>query len=219
MCWWADPENAKHAWDFGIAAIGAFAGTLAGAWVAVRGDRERRKQETQDRHVEAANVAIFSLSLIYTYAVEYHMRIIEPVKNDPGRWYPISRAMLPPPLLAPFDVGRLAFLFEGPNKSVPNRLAIEFVRFAGLLEVIRRAGEANQELHRICAAKNPVPRGLAEIEEAIGVLIKNVDDIVGLAEGLAPSAREAALELRAAMLSIYPQRTIVQFAPELQKIP
>jgi len=225
MNWWMDPEHAKHAWDFGIAAVGALAGTAAGAWVAVQGDRKRNTKEIQDRHVEAANVAIFSLSLVYTYVVEYHLVVIQPLKDNPHRWYRISASVMPPPSLMPFDVGqRLAFLFESPHKNLPNRLSIEFQRFTGLLDLTRRAGEANKELQAICAAKDPIPQDLAEIEEAIGevrtaVLNKYVDGIIDLVEGMAPSVMAAALALRTAMLSLYPRRTIVQFAPELLKVP
>jgi hypothetical protein len=215
--------DSKPLYDLAIAAIGAFAGATAGVWIGLSVDKKRREQETEDRRVEAANIAIFSLSQIYSHISEYNQRVIAPRANDPRRWYEISRAMMTPPTIPPFDVDRLAFLFEGPYKNLMGRLSIDFVRFEGFLGLVRSAWDWNMQAQQLCAAQDTPPQNTMEIEKLIGhvrlsALSNCTDGIIEYVHSLIPSVMSAALSLRAAMLSIYPHRTIIHFSPELSAV-
>jgi hypothetical protein len=146
--------------DLMIAAIGAFAGTAAGAWIALSADRTRREQETEDRHVEAANSVIFSLSQIYSHAVEYNQRIVLPRVSDPYRWYLIPGFIMQPPAVEAFDAGQLAFLFEGPHKSIPSRIALDFVRFEAFVPVKGFLDTRLQLTNSIMPPTFPSPRSI-----------------------------------------------------------
>lgn len=206
-----------------IAAIGAFAGTAAGAWIALYGDRRKREQELEDLHVEAANIAIFNLGQIYTYVYSYNRQIVEPKKSSPRRWWDISRSVLQAPLLQPFDVSRLAFLFESDHRDLPNRLAIEFQRFQGFLDIVRRASELNDQVQSSARANQKDPDAIGIVDEFCNAATKETlegqtNTIIEHCELLIPSVIEAAMALQRALKSRYPHRTIVWFAPTLQPI-
>jgi hypothetical protein len=155
---------------------------------------------------------------------EYNQRVIAPRANDPRRWYEISRANMPPPTIPPFHVDRLAFLFEGPHKDLPSRLSINFVRFEGFLGLVRSAWDWNMQAQQLCAAQVTPPQNAMEIENLIGhvrlsALSNCTDSIIEYVHSLMPSVMSAALSLRAAMLSIYPHRTIIHFSTELAAVP
>ena len=210
--------DSKPLSDLLIAAVGAFAGTAAGALIALSGDRNRREEERQDQRVEATNVAIHALGQIYSYLWDYQRQIIKPNESDPMRWYSISRSVLLSPDLEPFDVGRLAFLFEGRYKNLPNHLSIDFVRYRTFLDAIRRAHEVNEEIQAIARAQKIVPLTAQGANQLCNVatketLMRFVDTIIDHNQQLIPSVMEVALALRNALREMYPGRTIVRFVP------
>jgi hypothetical protein len=202
--------------DLLIAAIGAFAGAAAGVWIGLSVDRKRREQETEDRRVEAANIAIHTLSQIYSYSRDYANQILIPLSVHPNRWYEISRSELRAPPLKPFDIDRLAFLFEGEHKNLPSRLSIDFVRYEGLLYTMRRAQQINEEIQAKARAARPfdLVSPLEYCNDATKeTLSRAIDTLIDHNEKLAPSVMEVALELRSALRTMYPGRTIIKFAP------
>jgi hypothetical protein len=207
--------HAKPLVDLMIASIGALAGTSAGAFVALSGARRRSEQDIEDRRVEAANVAIFNLNLIYDYLWHYNNLVIEPQKTNPIRWYQISRSILQPPLLEPFEVGRLAFLLEGENRELPHRLAAEFRRYHGFLNILARAREINDEI-QLTARTTMNDAEIAAVgvagrcnSAAKQTLIQHTDDIIAYGDRTRVTVPAAATALREAMLTMYPGRIIV----------
>lgn len=214
----------KPLYDFFIAAVGSFAGAGVGVWIGLSVDKKRRDQETEDRRVEAANIAIFSLSRMYSHMAEYNLRVIGPQLENPHRWYEISRAMMPAPTIEPFDVDRLAFLFEGSYRNLMGQLSLEFVRFAGFLDLRHEAWKKNMEVQQRCSAEPKPPESPMEIENLIGrVMLSTLSNysngIIDYIQSLIPSVMGTAQSLRAAMISIYPHRTIIHFSPEITKAP
>jgi hypothetical protein len=210
--------DAKPLYDLLIAAIGAFAGTAAGVWIGLSVDKKRRDQETEDRRVEAANVAIYNLSQIYSFSWDYHRQIIAPSASHPNRWFRISRSDLPAPALRPFEADRLAFLFEGPYMSLPSRVSIEFVRFDGFLHTMRRALNVNDEVQTLARAKpagDPLPQSPIDLfNHATKMTLSHwVDTLIEHNTSMRASVMETALELRNALLAMYPHRTIIRFQP------
>ncbi len=200
--------------DLGVASVGALAGTAAGAWVALAGDRKKREQQTEDERVAATNIAIFNLNQIYDYLWHYNRLVIEPQKSNPMRWYEISRSNLFPPELEPFDVGRLAFLFEGESPDLPSQIAAEFRRFSGFLTFLSRVMEINEEIQvAMRKAKDETAIALGAIEFCNSVtkqtLQRYADDISAYGDQLRSAVPATAAALRKAMLRIYPGRIIV----------
>jgi hypothetical protein len=210
--------DSKPLYDLAVAAIGAFAGAAAGVWIGLSVDQKRRAQETEDRRVEAANIAIHNLSQIYSFSWDFNRQVLEPLADHPDRWYEISRSEMPAPTLPPFDVDRLAFLFEGPYKNLPARLSIDFVRYQGFLYILRRAQAINEEVQALARARlrsQYMPQTALELcnDATKDSLKRAVDTLIDFNSRLTPSVMEAALELRSAMLAMYPGRTIIHFAP------
>jgi len=210
--------NSKPLYDFAIAAIGAFAGAAAGVWIGLSVDQKRRAQETEDRRVEAANIAIHNLSQVYSFSWDYNRQVIAPLASHPDRWYEISRSELTAPTLKPFDVDRLAFLFEGPYKNLPGRLSVDFLRYEGLLYAVRQAQAINGEVQAVARARlrsEFLPRTALELcnDATKETLTRAIETVIDFNNRLAPSVMEAARELRSAMLAMYPGRTIIYFEP------
>jgi hypothetical protein len=206
--------------DILIAAVGAFAGTTAGAWIALSTDRKKRERETEDRRIEAANVAIFNLAQIYAYQWNYSEQIVKPLRLNTDRWWEISRSVLQPPILEAFDIGRLSFLFDGVNSNLPNLLSIQFQRFQGFLDIVRRAADINQQIQEIARAERKGPLTRDEVPATVfcnnttkETLVRHTDALIDHNERSTPEVIVAAEALRAAMVKMYPGRSIVKFMP------
>ena len=211
-----ESEIDKHRWDFVTATGGALFGTVAGALMAFWLERRKRVVETEDRHVESVNVAIFNLTQIYAYLSDYQRQVIE--RNPPGarQWYELSRTRLQPPDLQPFDVRSLAFLFESEHKDLVNRIAIDLTRYEGFLMHIERAQRYNDDVQQMARVTTPTPQKISELETVCGqILIQQVrtavESIIEFHTRLMPSVMESAIALGRAVKAMYPDRTIIHF--------
>lgn len=213
-----DPENIKHGWDFLTATAGALVGTAVGAGMAFWLERRKRHQERQDEIITAANMALFNLGRIYTYLWNYHNHIITPNESNPARWFEIPRTTLAAPEFGVVDFRSLAFLFESAEPNLPNRIAVEFVRFDGLREVIQTASRFSDEARLRIAAATPTPTSFAEIEAACGATLKVslegvTSEIIDQNRQFLHAVRETASRLHTVVDAMYPDRMIYKFPP------
>jgi hypothetical protein len=85
------PAETKAWVELGVAAVGAFFGTVAGALIALFGDGWRRAKETAERNITAANLAIFQLGQMYDLLPQYKRDAVDPNRDSPLRWLLIAR--------------------------------------------------------------------------------------------------------------------------------
>jgi hypothetical protein len=136
------------------AAIGAFVGTIAGAYVALWHDRRKRSLEQADARIVAANQVIFSLMRAWADIETYRRRIIEPCRHDKARWWtlspcqPLTSATLP-------NLGPLAFLLESAHAEVLNQAAVAWSAY----EQVQSLVGTHQKLH-LSEAQPAVERGV-----------------------------------------------------------
>lgn len=202
--------------DLLVASIGAFAGTVGGAWIALTGEKRRRQQATEDANISAANLAVFELGRISNFFLMYQRHVIEPNRNSPIRWLLLARYKLPQGVVFGFDFPSLAFLFSIRGPAVLALVALELERYQTVAYMITAASEAlSLRAHpRMEAAGIGDGVSLQQIETALGVRV--VAELRTLTDGIVDhvdrniiSVFSAAAELRAAALSIYPHRRVL----------
>jgi hypothetical protein len=207
------PSESKAWVDLGVAAIGAFFGTWAGALIALRSDRKKREQEKEDRIVTAANLTMFQLGRMFTYLWNYQRDVIEPYAEDSAFWYEIPRTGLAAPDFGAMDFSNLAFLFESTEPNLPNSVALQFVRFDGLLDVVGAAQKLSEQARVRIAASEPFAKTIDSIERACGGAL--VDQMRGATKTiishhsqLIADSTETASTLYCVVKAMYPNRTI-----------
>jgi hypothetical protein len=209
------PSESKAWVDLGVAAIGAFFGTLAGALIALRSDRSKRKKEKEDRILTAANLTMFQLGRLFTYLWNYQEGIIEPHALSPLIWYEIPRAGLAAPDFGIMDFSSLSFLFESAEPNLPNSVALQFVRYDGLLQIVGASqGLSEQARLRVAAAEPPVVT-VEDYERVCGALTDQMRRVTGTIishhHQLIADATETAARLYAVVKAMYPNRTIYRY--------
>jgi hypothetical protein len=206
------PSESKAWVDLGVAAIGAFFGTLAGALIALRSDRSKREREKEDRIITAANLTMFQLGRVFTYLWNYQQNVIDPHEQSPAIWFEIPRTGLAAPDFGVMDFSDLAFLFESAEPNLPNCIALQFVRYDGLLEIVGAAQKLSDEARLRIAAANTLVHTIEAYERACGTLadqMRNVTaTIISHHHQLIADATETAARLYTVVKSMYPKRTI-----------
>jgi hypothetical protein len=101
--------GSKPLTDLMIAAVGALAGTAAGAWIALHGDRQRRAHEREERDVMAANIATLQLGRVLNFLDQYDRNVIEPDRSSNLRWFLMARKILKASNDFRVDIGTLGF--------------------------------------------------------------------------------------------------------------
>jgi hypothetical protein len=160
--------DSKPLSDLMIAAVGAGAGTAAGAMIAFRSDRIKREQEATDRAITAANLAMFQLGRLYSYLWDYKQSVLGPYETDPAIWYHVPRSTLTAPVFGIMDFSGLAFLFESEVPNILNSVALQFVRFDGFLKILDRASTLSKDARDLVASIKPADHTPEGFEKACG---------------------------------------------------
>lgn len=210
--------DSKHLYDLAIAAVGALAGTVAGALVALNGDRKRRAKEAEDRNITAANLAIFELGRVYNFLAQYQRDVIEPHRGKRLQWLLMARSRLTAPIVE-MNFSDLAFLFSSKDPNVVSEVAVEIERFVGIVTTIAKVeSDLHTEAHPRMEARRILEGAAAEeIESACGVRIvsairTNTNSLVEYVDLNAPSVLRTVLKVQDATRAMYPHRRVVSFA-------
>ena len=204
--------------DLMIAAVGALAGTAAGAWIALHGDRQRRSQEREERNVMAANIAILQLGRVMNYLDQYTRDVINPDRTTNLRWFLMARKILKASDNIRVDIGTLGFLFASADANVPNDVGVEFERFEQILSMIdqvkRLLEQAHARMEELRIIEGATPQ---EIEGACGRRIVTpmkslTDSIVDHVDRSSVSVLATARRVHAATRAMYPDSRVISFA-------
>jgi hypothetical protein len=211
------PEHAKILSDLAIAAVGAFFGTGAGAFVALYGDRKRRSEQREERHVGAANLAILQLGRACDFLSQYQREVIDPDRNSPIRWLLMARKILGVSDSIRVDLETLGYLFKSSDPNVPSAVAIEFERFEATLRLIEQVKNLLAEAHVRMEERHIIEGATRqEIEGASGQKIVTqmrtlTDSIIDHVGRSLPSINDTAKRLHAATRELYPDSKVISF--------
>lgn len=204
--------------DF-VAILATLVASFAGAWGAFLLENERRKREEQDRHIGAANRAIYTLFNLWNILEQYRKEVLEPYRGKPDAWLNLAANPTIPTGEHTFQANELQFLLQSSKAEVYAGLMLEEQRFAIAIDLIRARSALvlDEVFPKMSSAKIPVGRKLpeAEVEQILGIglthklkeitaaIFKNVDeDVVSL--------KTQHDQLRDAMKLHYPNRKILE---------
>jgi hypothetical protein len=186
--------------------------------------RQRRKQEAEDRHIGAANRAVYTLFNLWNILEQYRKEVLEPYRGKADAWLNLAANPTIPTGEHTFQANELQFLLESKKAEVYAGLMLEKQRFAIAIDLIkvRSALVLDQVFQRMSAANVPVGRSLPEpevvrilgielthkLKEITAAIFKNVD------EDLA-SLKTQHDQLREAMKSLLPSRKVLEIKFEV----
>jgi hypothetical protein len=150
------------------------AGVFAGAWISAEVEKRRDEKQERRERATAANVALFTLARMYTGYLQLLRDVVQPVRDNPMRWYamrPIA-GVLEDDLH--FDFESLQFLIASRDPNVLSRIDMWKSRYKILIETLKRRSslhaEQLQPLTENAGLKGSTDSRL--IEQAAGIRIK-----------------------------------------------
>jgi hypothetical protein len=204
--------------ELAINTIATLIAAFTGAWVAFKFESWRRKQETIERQIAAANRALYTIFNLWNVLRQFQKESIEPVRGNEDNWLNMNATLHASYGLTSFQVDELAFFLQTEHVNIYADLLLEEQRFWIAVRQIemRSSIVLNEVFPKMAASKVSVDSRLTEhqIENIIGIdvqhklkeitsgIIKNVDENV-------ISLIETHDKLRAAMKSIYPKKKFV----------
>lgn len=202
-----------------VAILATLVASFAGAWGAFLLENQRRKQEAEDRHIGAANRAVYILFNLWNILEQYRKEVLEPYRGKADAWLNLAANPTIPTGEHTFQASELQFLLESRKAEVYAGLMLEEQRFAIAIDLIkaRSALVLEQVFSRMSAGNVPIGRDLpeSEVERILGIdlthklkqitaaIFENVD------EDLA-SLKIQHDQLREAMKSLLPERKVLE---------
>lgn len=202
-----------------VAILATLVASFAGAWGAFLLENERRKRETQNRNIGAANRAIYTLFNLWNILEQYRKEVLEPYRDKPDAWLNLAANPTIPTGEHTFQADGLQFLLESSKAEVYAGLMLEEQRFAIAIDLIKaRSGLVlDQVFPKMSAANIPVGQALpeTEVKQVLGIelthKLKQITAAIftNVEEDLA-SLKTQHDQLRGAMKLLYPNRTVLQ---------
>lgn len=202
-----------------IAILATLVAAFAGAWGAFLLENERKKRETVDKNIGAANRAIYTVFNLWNVLEQYRKEALEPYRGKPDAWLNVAANPTIPTGIHTFQAEELQFLLQKSKPEIYAALLLEEQRFAITIDLIRARSSLvlEQVFVKMAVAKIPVGKNMleADAEQILGIdtthklremteaIYRNVD------EDLA-SLKEQYEALRSAMKELYPERKIIQ---------
>ena len=196
---------------------------FAGAWAAFQFERSRKKRETVEQHIAAANRALYTVSNLWNVLFQFQKEVIDAVRGQSDAWLNMPATLPTRYGLTSFQADNLAFLLQTEHAQTYSELLLEEQRFWIAVHQIemRSSIVLDQVFPRFAAANVSVGETLAEaqVEKIIGIdvvhklkqitagIIENVDQDV-------ESLREIHDQFRTSMKKIYPKEKFLLFSFE-----
>lgn len=111
--------------DYFVAVVTALATLVAaygGASYAFSLQSKRESDNRKNREINTGNIAIFYLIEMYKELADYQQQVIEPVRDNPFRYYHLQPT-LPPVIEGHINYDDLAFVLSGENPDVLARVS------------------------------------------------------------------------------------------------
>ena len=122
-----------------LTGVGALIGSFVGAWFAFRFAQYQRKQEKHNGEVAAGNLALFTLTVMFSELRQHQKEIVEPYRGKADAWLNLHVSQPLNPNLR-FEIKDLVFVMQA-DAAVFQQLLLEESRFqlaAYLIEEHRR---------------------------------------------------------------------------------
>lgn len=191
---------------------------FGGAWLAFRLERQQRERDKIDRHVGAANRALFTLFNFWNILDEYRRDVIEPYRGQPDAWLNMPGSFPSDYGLTRFETSDLSFLLDTREADEFAVLMVEEQRFHIAIKLVEeRSSLLLTQAHIRFAAAGiapgmPIPGGdpsrilgidvTTKLQALSAGITKNVDEDL-------QSICDTHDRLRAAMARLYPKRNVV----------
>jgi hypothetical protein len=129
----------KMLFDLTVAGIGSFGGAVAGGYSAFALEERRRQREQHDRQIAAANVALVTLSSMWSVLYNYEKKIIRKAIADDQSpdplWLRIRPGVSRREALT-FNIENLVFLLKTSDPMALHELILQGQRYFDLNEAI-----------------------------------------------------------------------------------
>ena len=204
-----------------VAILATLVASFSGAWGAFLLENQRRKRETEDRNIGAANRAIYTLFNLWNILEQFRKEALEEYRGEPDAWLNVPATPTTPTGQDRFKADELQFLLQSPHAQTYAALMLEEQRFAIAIQLIRERNSLvlDQVFPKMSAANIPVGAKLvpADLEKILGIelthklkqitasIYTNVDEDIA-------SLRAQYEELRAAMKMLYPKRKLLEIS-------
>jgi hypothetical protein len=180
----------KMLFDLTIAGTGSFGGAVAGGYSAFALEGRRRQREQRDRDIAAANVALVTLSSMWSALYNYEKQIVRKQIADEQSPDPLWLRVRPSAShrqALSFDVANLVFLLKSSDPEVLPELILQGQRYLDVnealerLESVRNRALERMEASRVGATGHPTRKELVSAIGPLGVsqlstLTKNLID-------------------------------------------
>lgn len=202
-----------------IAILATLFSAFAGAWGAFLLENERKKRESIDKNIGAANRAIYTVFNLWNVLEQYRKETLEPYRGKPDAWLNVAANPSIPTGIHTFQADELQFLLLKSKPEIYAALLLEEQRFAVAIDLIRARSSLvlEQVFAKMAAAKVPVGKNMLEsdVEQILGIdtthKLRNMTEAIyrNVDEDLA-SLKEQYDALRSAMKELYPKRKVIQ---------
>lgn len=205
--------------DLIVSSLATIAAAFAGAWAAFRFEDRSRRKETVDRHVAAANRALYTVFNLWNILAQFRKEVIDPVRGRADTWLNMPATVASGYGLTSFQADELAFLLQTDYAQAYTDLLLEEQRFAIAMELIRTRSQLilSRVFPRMAAAGVAVGGQLTENDIVRIVGIDTVHELKPVTESIVShvdedvqSLRVVHNKLRAAMKGIYPKKDILR---------
>lgn len=203
-----------------INSMATLAAAFAGAWAAFQFEHSRRKRETVEQHIAAANLALYTVSNLWNVLFQFQKEVINAVRGQSDAWLNMSATLPTRYGLTSFQADNLSFLLRTEHAQTYSELLLEEQRFWIVVHQIemRSSIVLDQVFPRFAAANVSVGKTLteAQIEKIVGIdvvhklkqltagIIEHVDQDVESLRGIHD-------RFRTSMKKIYPKEKFLLF--------
>ncbi len=192
---------------------------FAGAWAAFLLEASREKHTTKQRHVAAANRALYTIFNLWNVLSQFQKEVIKPIKGASDAWLNMSATFPSSHGLVSFQADELAFLLQTGHAGTYAELLLEEQRFGIAIRLIEERSSLvlNQVFPKLAAGGVPVGGSvpLPQLEHLLGTDV--VHRLKQLTAGITQNVEEDIASLRAAyeklreaMNMLYPKETLVR---------
>lgn len=206
-------------WKDLIAALAALVASFAGAWAAFEFESKRRKGQEDDKHIGAANHALYVVYHDWNILEQFRKEVLEPHRGQEGVWLNMAAHPAVPVATDHFSPTELQFLLQEGKPDTYVTLMLEEQRFLLAMNLIREHSHIvlDEVFPRMARAGIAVGQALpqGQVEAALGIdvthklkqitaaIYKNVDEDL-------PSLVAAHDKLRSTMKALYPHKKFLQ---------
>ena len=201
-----------------ITAGATLLGAFAGAWFAFRIERKAREEERAEQNVVAGNMTIVAIWQRVNALRLYQVDVINPVREDEGRWLKLRPTPSDTEPVIPFDAKSLGYLLDGKHHDVLTAVLLAESKYRQAVQVIdlrsRHHLDVVQPKLMAAGVKPGVKHDQDVIEKAVGefdqgILVNLTESIIWCVDDAIDALLAVKDQLRTATRSRYPAHYVI----------